>query len=96
MEPGLSNVFARYAVDHLFSTVDELGTRDGSNLQVLGEDGEPLQSESELTDPDTVAPEEKRAWYDDAWDSVKLAGHPPTQAPPVPLRKIDGSDQQPE
>ena len=63
---------------------------------VLGDDGEPLQSESELTDPDTVAPEEKRAWYDDAWDSVKLAGHPPTKAPPIPLRKIDGSDQQPE
>ncbi|HET9422207.1 MAG TPA: septum formation initiator family protein [Nocardioides sp.] len=64
---------------------------------VLGEDGEPLQSESELTDPDTIAPEEKRAWYDDAWDSVKLAGHPPTKAPPIPLRKIDGSDkQQPE
>jgi hypothetical protein len=63
---------------------------------VLGEDGKPLQSESKLTDPDTVAPEEKRAWYDDAWDSVKLAGHPPTKAPPIPLRKIDGSDQQPE
>jgi cell division protein FtsB len=63
---------------------------------VLGKDGKPLQSESELTDPDTVAPEEKRAWYDDAWASVKLAGHPPTKAPPIPLRKIDGSNQQPE
>ena len=63
---------------------------------VLGEDGEPLQSEAELTDPDSIAPQEKRAWYDDAWDSVKLAGHPPTQAPPIPLRKIDGSDQQPD
>ncbi|HWM74963.1 MAG TPA: septum formation initiator family protein [Nocardioides sp.] len=63
---------------------------------VLGEDGEPLQSESELTDPDTIAPEPKRAWYDDVWDSVRLAGHPPTQAPPVPLRRIDGSDEQPD
>ena len=63
---------------------------------VLGTDGEPLQSEAELTDPDSIAPQEKRAWYDDAWDSVKLAGHPPTQAPPIPLRKIDGSDQQPD
>ncbi len=41
VEPGLSNVFARYAVDHLFSTVDELGTRDGSSLVVLGADGVP-------------------------------------------------------
>jgi saccharopine dehydrogenase-like NADP-dependent oxidoreductase len=42
VEPGLSNVFARYAVDHLFSEVDELGTRDGSNLEVRGLDGKPV------------------------------------------------------
>ena len=29
VEPGLSDVFARYAADHLFSDIDELGTRDG-------------------------------------------------------------------
>jgi saccharopine dehydrogenase-like NADP-dependent oxidoreductase len=40
VEPGLSDVFARYASDHLFSEIDELGTRDGSNLVVLGDDGE--------------------------------------------------------
>jgi saccharopine dehydrogenase-like NADP-dependent oxidoreductase len=39
VEPGMSNVFARYAVDHLFSEVDELGTRDGANLAVFDEDG---------------------------------------------------------
>ena len=32
VEPGLSDVFARYAADHLFSEIDELGTRDGANL----------------------------------------------------------------
>ena len=32
VEPGLSDVFARYAADHLFSELDELGTRDGANL----------------------------------------------------------------
>ncbi|WP_024288803.1 saccharopine dehydrogenase family protein [Cellulomonas sp. KRMCY2] len=42
VEPGLSDVFARYASDHLFSSIDELGTRDGSNLVVLGDDGEPI------------------------------------------------------
>ena len=36
VEPGLSDVFARYAADELFSQIDELGTRDGSNLTVEG------------------------------------------------------------
>jgi saccharopine dehydrogenase-like NADP-dependent oxidoreductase len=36
VEPGLSDVFARYAADHLFSHIDELGTRDGANLTVDG------------------------------------------------------------
>ena len=41
VEPGLSDVFARYAADHLFSDIDELGTRDGSNLAVDGYDFAP-------------------------------------------------------
>jgi saccharopine dehydrogenase-like NADP-dependent oxidoreductase len=36
VEPGLSDVFARYAADHLFSKIDELGVRDGANLEVSG------------------------------------------------------------
>lgn len=36
VEPGLSDVFARYAADHLFSEIDELGVRDGGNLTVDG------------------------------------------------------------
>jgi saccharopine dehydrogenase (NAD+, L-lysine forming) len=36
VEPGLSDVFARYAADHLFAEIEELGTRDGSNLTVDG------------------------------------------------------------
>ena len=39
VEPGLSDVFARYAAAHLFSSIDELGTRDGANLVVRDEDG---------------------------------------------------------
>jgi saccharopine dehydrogenase (NAD+, L-lysine-forming) len=42
VEPGLSDVFARYAADHLFSEIDELGVRDGANLTVEGTDGEPM------------------------------------------------------
>ena len=40
VEPGMSDVFARYAVDHLFSHVEELGTRDGANLTYVNERGE--------------------------------------------------------
>jgi saccharopine dehydrogenase-like NADP-dependent oxidoreductase len=42
VEPGLSDVFARYAADHLFSEIDELGTRDGANLAVHDEAGNPM------------------------------------------------------
>ncbi len=41
VEPGLSDVFARYAQDLLFDEIDELGTRDGSNLTVEGYDFAP-------------------------------------------------------
>jgi len=36
VEPGLSDVFARYAADKLFSEINEIGVRDGSNLVVDG------------------------------------------------------------
>ena len=41
VEPGLSDVFARYAADHLFSEIDEVGIRDGANLVVDGYDFAP-------------------------------------------------------
>jgi len=42
VEPGLSDVFARYAADHLFSEINELGTRDGANLVVRNDQGEEI------------------------------------------------------
>ena len=36
VEPGLSDLFARYAADELFSEIDEVGVRDGANLVVEG------------------------------------------------------------
>src|SRR6478752_3405477 len=36
VEPGLSDVFARYAADELFGAITELGVRDGANLEVAG------------------------------------------------------------
>ena len=39
VEPGLSNIFARYAADYLFGEIDELAVRDGANLKVRDEHG---------------------------------------------------------
>ena len=66
VEPGLSDVFARYAADHLFAEIDELGTRDGSNLVVDGYDFAPSFSiwttiEECLNPP--VVWERGRGWY---------------------------------
>ena len=36
IEPGLADVFARYAADEHFSEIDEAGVRDGANLEVSG------------------------------------------------------------
>jgi saccharopine dehydrogenase-like NADP-dependent oxidoreductase len=44
VEPGLSDVFARHAADELFSEIDELGVRDGANLEVAGYDFAPTFS----------------------------------------------------
>jgi saccharopine dehydrogenase-like NADP-dependent oxidoreductase len=44
VEPGLSDVFARYAADHLFSEIDEVAIRDGADLAVEGYDFAPTFS----------------------------------------------------
>lgn len=36
VEPGMADVFARYAQDHLFDEIEEIGVRDGANLEVRG------------------------------------------------------------
>ncbi len=36
VKPGMSDVFARCASDHLFKSIDEIGVRDGSNLVIEG------------------------------------------------------------
>jgi saccharopine dehydrogenase (NAD+, L-lysine-forming) len=42
VEPGLSDVFARQAADYDFSVIHEAGVRDGADLVVRGDDGEPI------------------------------------------------------
>ncbi len=41
VEPGMADVFARYAQDHLFDEIEEIGIRDGANLVVKGYDFAP-------------------------------------------------------
>ena len=36
VEPGMADVFARYAQDHLFDEIEEIGIRDGANITVDG------------------------------------------------------------
>ena len=36
VEPGMADVFARFAQDHLFDEIDEIGIRDGANIEVRG------------------------------------------------------------
>jgi saccharopine dehydrogenase-like NADP-dependent oxidoreductase len=66
VEPGLSDVFARYAADHLFTSIAEIGVRDGANLVVDGHDFAPTFSiwttiEECLNPP--VIWESARGWY---------------------------------
>ena len=44
VEPGLSDVFAAYAAQELFSSIDEVGVRDGADLVVEGYDFAPTFS----------------------------------------------------
>ncbi len=66
VEPGLSDVFARYAADVIFDEIDEVGVRDGANLEVAGYDFAPTFSiwttiEECLNPP--VVWEAERGWY---------------------------------
>ncbi|MFV0528877.1 MAG: saccharopine dehydrogenase family protein [Lachnospiraceae bacterium] len=38
VEPGVSDVFAKYAAKHLFDEIDEINVRDGDNYVVPGQD----------------------------------------------------------
>lgn len=41
VEPGMADVFARYAADHLFDEIEEVGIRDGANITIEGYDFAP-------------------------------------------------------
>lgn len=66
VEPGMADVFARYAQDHLFDEIEEIGVRDGSNLVIDGYEFAPSFSiwttiEECLNPP--VIYEEGKGWF---------------------------------
>jgi saccharopine dehydrogenase-like NADP-dependent oxidoreductase len=66
VEPGMVNVFARYAADHLFDTIKEFNIRDGANLVVPGMDiafGFSIWTTIEECLNPPVIWEKDRGWY---------------------------------
>ena len=66
VEPGMADVFARYAQDYLFDEIDEIGIRDGSNIAIDGYEFAPNFSiwttiEECLNPP--VIYEDKKGWF---------------------------------
>lgn len=67
----------------------------GETLYIaLDENGEAIEPQSTLSDPADVDPPDPVAWWSDAWGSVELAGNPPkVVSDPVPLSRIDGTEE---
>lgn len=67
MDPGVSDVFAKYAEKHLFDEIDEVGIRDGAAMEIKGYPFAPTFSIydaiEECTDPALVW-EKDKGWYD--------------------------------
>lgn len=67
MDPGVSDIFAKYAEKHLFDEIDEVGIRDGAAMEVKGYPFAPTFSVydaiEECTDPALVW-EKDKGWYD--------------------------------
>jgi len=66
MDPGVSDIFAKYASVELFDEIDEIGIRDGAALEVSGYEFAPtfslLDAIEECTNPPVVW-EKERGWY---------------------------------
>lgn len=59
-----------------------------TGYRVIDENGEPLDAEDELTDPDALPPPVPEPWWGGAWDSVLAAGDPEEYATNNPAEKI--------
>lgn len=67
VEPGMSDVFARFAAKHLFDTIDEINVRDGDNYEIPGFEGVAFGFSIWTTIEECLNPpvvwEKGRGWY---------------------------------
>lgn len=92
VEPGMADVFARYAQDHLFDEIDEIGIRDGSNIEVRGYEFAPNFSiwttiEECLNPP--VIWEKDRGWFTTTPFSEPETFHFPEGIGPVEVVNVE-------
>jgi saccharopine dehydrogenase-like NADP-dependent oxidoreductase len=73
VEPGMADVFARYAADHLFDEIEEVGIRDGANITIEGYDFAPNFSIwttiEECLNPPVI-------WQDGGWHTTAPFSEP--------------------
>ncbi|MFU8793985.1 MAG: saccharopine dehydrogenase family protein [Dethiobacteria bacterium] len=67
VEPGMADVFARYAAKHLFDSIDEVNVRDGDNYDIPGHEGVAFGFSVWTTIEECLNPpviwEKDRGWY---------------------------------
>lgn len=82
VEPGLSDVFARYAADRLFGEISEIGVRDGASLTVAGYAFAPTFSIwttiEECLNPPVI-------WEDGGWHTTEPFSEPEVFTFPAPI-----------
>lgn len=89
VEPGMSDVFARYAADELFSSISEIGVRDGANLAVHDVDGNEIFAPSfsiwttieECLNPPVIW-ERRREAVDGGWFTTEPFSEPRSSTSP--------------
>lgn len=73
VEPGMADVFARYAADHLFDEIEEVGIRDGANITIEGYEFAPNFSIwttiEECLNPPVI-------WQDNGWHTTAPFSEP--------------------
>jgi saccharopine dehydrogenase-like NADP-dependent oxidoreductase len=86
VEPGMSDVFARYAADELFTAIDEIGVRDGANLVVDGYDFAPSFSIwttiEECLNPPVL-------WEEGRWHTTEPFSEPETFTFPAGIGPVE-------
>jgi len=66
VDPGLSDIFAKYAEQHLFDEVEEIGVRDGAALEIAGYEFAPAFSIADTLEECTSPPviwEKDKGWF---------------------------------